>query len=264
MAAYDAPLPVVLDAIRDVAMTRFHGVAVSPLARMVWTDWQWTYGSPEQAFLHAQGIGDHDRGSRLWRVDVAVTSERPWRIKVTPHSASFAEDNAIRRGADGKNVDSARLQRYADALLAQVHARLRPFAVQALAPSATSDELPPKELARPAIELDNSERHIDRYRVDGLSPQFAFVEGATIDATSGAVVGGVVVTVSISGRLDVLQTVSDETGYYRFDNLQPGTYTVSAYYSVTHRGQIEVRRSNIEVTKGRIAIVPLVVDMQRP
>lgn len=97
-----------------------------------------------------------------------------------------------------------------------------------------------------------------------MSPQLAFVEGATIDATSGAAVGGVVVTVSIPGRLDVLQTVSDETGYYRFDNLQPGTYAVSAYYSVARRGQIEVRRSDIDVIAGKISIVPLVVDLKEP
>jgi hypothetical protein len=261
VAAYDAPLTVVLDAVRDVAITRFHRVAIIPRERAAWTDWQWTYGAPEESFL--------------WRVDVSVSRERPWRITVKPHAASYEGEAAIEQRASGETEDPAWLQQYADAFLAQVHDRLRRFAVAMPALPRSSADLdassPPlagREIVDPpsevVIERDTSNRRIDRYRINGMSQEVAFIEGATIDVSSRAAIGGVIVTAWIPGHLDVLQTVSDETGYYRFDDLKPGVYSISAYYSVSHRGQIEIRRSNITVEGGEISIVPLLVDTRQP
>jgi hypothetical protein len=59
---------------------------------------------------------------------------------------------------------------------------------------------------------------------------------------------------------DTLQTVSDDNGRYRFDNVLPGTYVVSAYYSVSGRAQIEVRRAGIVVHANDGVIVPLAIE----
>jgi hypothetical protein len=57
--------------------------------------------------------------------------------------------------------------------------------------------------------------------------------------------------------------VSDGFGRYRFEAMMPGTYSISAYYSVSGRAQIEVRRSGIEVGGAEAVVVPLWIEMQR-
>jgi hypothetical protein len=298
VAAYDAPLSVVLGAVRDVAMTRFHKVTVSPREGVVSTNWQWAYGGPvglsrPEHLLHAPcqswgARGDGYLDVMLWRVDVSVTGNRPWRIKVRPHFGQYNYDDRHVPGfrdfpveelyaenPSGETEAPAWLQQCADSVLAQVDEQLRPLAAampKPLRASASLDvgapPLPPSEIVGPpgqiVVEFDTSKRHINRYRLNGLSREVAFIEGATIDESSRAAIGGVVVTASIPGQLDVRQTVSDETGYYRFDDLKPGVYSISASYSIDHRGQIEVRRSDIEVEGGEIAIVPIFMDVWRP
>ena len=58
------------------------------------------------------------------------------------------------------------------------------------------------------------------------------------------------------------QTVSDNAGRYHFE-LAPGTYSISAYYSLGGRGQIEVRRSGIDVHAAEAVVVPLWVELAR-
>jgi protocatechuate 3,4-dioxygenase beta subunit len=57
--------------------------------------------------------------------------------------------------------------------------------------------------------------------------------------------------------------VTDDNGRYRFDQLQPGTYAISAYYSIGGRAQIEVRRSDISVAAREGVLVPLYIEMSR-
>jgi|HubBroStandDraft_6_1064221.scaffolds.fasta_scaffold36335_2 hypothetical protein len=87
------------------------------------------------------------------------------------------------------------------------------------------------------------------------------IEGAIADSTSRHRVAGAVIT--LLGTDTTLQTVSDEYGRYRFDAIKPGTYTVSAYYSVDGHGQIEVRRSDIAVTAAHGVRVPLWVETRQ-
>lgn len=102
---------------------------------------------------------------------------------------------------------------------------------------------------------------IDHYRPPHLSPQRAVIEGTINDTgTRGRVVGAVVYAVSQTGT--ALSTVSDDEGRYRFD-AYPGTYAVSAYYSLGGRGQIEVRRMGIEVSGAEAVIVPLWVELEK-
>jgi len=87
------------------------------------------------------------------------------------------------------------------------------------------------------------------------------IEGTVEDANTRVRVAGAVVTATYSA--DTIQTVTDETGHYRFDGVRPGTYAVSAYYSMGGRGQVEVRRSDIVVDRGDAVRVPLQIELPR-
>lgn len=89
------------------------------------------------------------------------------------------------------------------------------------------------------------------------------IEGFVADASTKERVPGAVVTASRGADDDALQTVTDDHGRYRFDNVTPGTYAVSAYYSIGGRAQIEVRRSDLEVTAGQGLAVPLHIELAK-
>ncbi len=103
---------------------------------------------------------------------------------------------------------------------------------------------------------------IQRYRPSRASPLTAIIEGTVSDTSTRQRVAGAVVTAVIGDSSDTQQTVSDDHGRFRFET-QPGTYSVSAYYSVGGRGQIEVRRSNISVEGAEAVHVPLFIEMNR-
>ncbi|HUJ60522.1 MAG TPA: carboxypeptidase-like regulatory domain-containing protein [Kofleriaceae bacterium] len=112
---------------------------------------------------------------------------------------------------------------------------------------------------------DPKQGQIDHYRPPHLAHEVAIVEGTVNDTGTHERVAGAVVTAIGSGGGGgaplTLQTVSDDQGRYRFDRLVPGSYTISAYYSIGGRGQIEVRRSGIDLTGGEAVIVPLWVEL---
>jgi hypothetical protein len=85
------------------------------------------------------------------------------------------------------------------------------------------------------------------------------IEGSVVEAGSRSRIAGAVVTAT-SSPTDTLQTISDDNGRYRFDTVLPGTYVVSAYYSVSGRAQIEVRRAGIVVHANDGVIVPLAIE----
>lgn len=87
------------------------------------------------------------------------------------------------------------------------------------------------------------------------------IEGFVADASTKERVPGAVVTATGVG--EALQVVTDDHGRYRFDNIQPGTYAVSAYYSIGGRAQIEVRRSELEVAAGQGLSVPLHIELAK-
>jgi len=106
---------------------------------------------------------------------------------------------------------------------------------------------------------------IDRYHPRHHATT-ALIEGTVNDRASHTRVAGAVVTAIGPGTgptAPTLQAVSDDQGRYRFDPVQPGVYIVSAYYSVGNRGQIEVRRSDIEVGAAQGVIVPLWVETEQ-
>jgi hypothetical protein len=111
------------------------------------------------------------------------------------------------------------------------------------------------------VEYGDQAGAIGRYRPANLAPSVAIIEGTVSDTSTRGRVPGAVVT-AVAGEL-TQQTVSDDNGRFRFDGLAPGTYSVSAYYSVGGRGQIEVRRSEIEVAGSEAVIVPLWIELGR-
>jgi hypothetical protein len=102
---------------------------------------------------------------------------------------------------------------------------------------------------------------IDRYRPRGLAGA-AVIEGTVNDSSTRMRVAGAVVT-AIGDDTRTQQTVSDDHGRFRFDALPPGVYSVSAYYRISGRGQIEVRRSGIHAAAEEAVVVPLWIETER-
>jgi hypothetical protein len=123
-------------------------------------------------------------------------------------------------------------------------------------------------LGRPdPIRFENNDPKasvIDRYRPPHLGASVAIIEGTVNDTSTRERVPGAVIT-AIQGNEpgETQQTVSDDRGRFRFDGMHPGTYSVSAYYSITGRGQIEVRRSEIQVAGAEAVVVPLWIELVR-
>ncbi|HUS30387.1 MAG TPA: carboxypeptidase-like regulatory domain-containing protein [Kofleriaceae bacterium] len=114
-------------------------------------------------------------------------------------------------------------------------------------------------------EIDYSEaklREIKRFRSKDAHTQ---LEGTLTDAVTHVRIPGAVVTAfgPAGPSADTLQTITGDDGRYKFEQVQPGVYVVSAYYSVGGRGQIEVRRSDIQVESGDDVDVPLFIDTTR-
>lgn len=107
-------------------------------------------------------------------------------------------------------------------------------------------------------KLDNA---IDRFAPTHHDARTGLIEGTVTDAGTRRRISGAIVT-AILGQL-TLQAISDDQGRFRFDSVAPGTYIVSAYYSVGGRGQIEVRRSDITVGAAEGVRVPLWVETEQ-
>jgi hypothetical protein len=109
------------------------------------------------------------------------------------------------------------------------------------------------------VDFGNAkEGAIDRYHPSHHAAGTGLIEGTVSDSGSRERIAGAVVTATRDG--DALTAVTDDQGRYHFDAVEPGTYVISAYYSVSGRGQIEIRRSDIAVAGGEGVIVPLWIE----
>lgn len=99
------------------------------------------------------------------------------------------------------------------------------------------------------------------YQPPGLDPDKARVEGTVTDSVSLERVAGAVVVATSPDLAEVLTVVSDERGRFRFPDGPPAIYTLSAFYQVAKRGQIEVRRSGVEAPPGTAVIVPIFIEV---
>lgn len=102
---------------------------------------------------------------------------------------------------------------------------------------------------------------ITRYHPKNIQPSASLIEGTVSDVSTRERVVGAVVTAANQSHTE--QTISDDHGRYRFENVSPGLYTVSAYYSISGRGQVEVQRNKIEVNATEAVIVPLLIELAK-
>lgn len=116
-------------------------------------------------------------------------------------------------------------------------------------------EVPP--ISYHQIEGDS----LKTYQPPGLDPDKARIEGTVTDSVSLERVAGAVVVATSPDLAEVLTVVSDERGRFRFPDGPPAIYTLSAFYQVARRGQIEVRRSGVEAPPGTAVIVPIFIEV---
>lgn len=103
--------------------------------------------------------------------------------------------------------------------------------------------------------------NISEYAPADLDPARARLEGTVTDSVTRERVEGAVVTTTHPETGETLTAVSDDHGRFEFADVPPGTYTLSAFYQVPRRGQIEVRRADVPVAAGRAVVVPLTIEV---
>lgn len=108
---------------------------------------------------------------------------------------------------------------------------------------------------------DPRDGEIVYYRPSAMSQSVGSIEGTVSDAGNRDRVVGAVVTAYFDEQHETLQAIADDNGRFLFENLAPGTYSVSSYYSMVGHGQIEVKRNNIKVEGGAVAVVPLWIEL---
>jgi uncharacterized protein (DUF2141 family) len=115
---------------------------------------------------------------------------------------------------------------------------------------------------------DPDDGAIRHYRPKAADPSTGIIEGTVTDAATRERVPGAVVTAIVmaadhaASDADVQQSVTDDHGRFVFPRLEPGTYVVSAYYTIERRGQIEVQRNGLAVQAGEALVVPLWVELE--
>lgn len=95
-----------------------------------------------------------------------------------------------------------------------------------------------------------------RYRPPGADQTTGAIEGTVAD-TRQERLAGAVVSIVRDGEVSAEQTFTDEHGRFQVAGLSPGNYSVSAYYAVVTRAQMEVRRNQVKVGGGEVVVVPL-------
>lgn len=95
-----------------------------------------------------------------------------------------------------------------------------------------------------------------RYKPPGADPVTGAIEG-TVSDTRRERLPGAVISIIRDGEVAAEQTFTDDHGRFQVAGLSPGSYTVSAYYSIVMRAQMEVRRNRVRVGGGEVVVVPL-------
>lgn len=116
-------------------------------------------------------------------------------------------------------------------------------------------EVPPASFA--AVEGDA----IETFRPADLAADRTRLLGTVTDSVTLERVAGAVVAATSPALDEPMIVATDDRGRFRFPDAPPGTYTLSAFYQVPRRGQIEVRRSGVEAPAGAAVDVPLFVEV---
>jgi uncharacterized surface anchored protein len=100
-----------------------------------------------------------------------------------------------------------------------------------------------------------------RYRPPGADQATGTIEGTVADTQRERLAGAVVSIIRDGGYL-AEQTFTDDRGRFQVAGLSPGSYSVSAYYAVVTRAQMEVRRNLVKVDGGETVVVPLWLETE--
>jgi hypothetical protein len=80
------------------------------------------------------------------------------------------------------------------------------------------------------------------------------------DIARSAALPGAVISAITGATGKTRNAISDDDGRYLLRGLPPGTYTLSVYYHLVDRGNIEVRRTGVEVVAGEVTEIDLDID----
>ncbi len=86
------------------------------------------------------------------------------------------------------------------------------------------------------------------------------IHGVVTEIASKQRLPGAVVAATTPGVRDAQLAIADGKGAYQLRGLPPGTYTLSVYYHLVERGNIEVRRTGVAVSAGHETVVDLQLD----
>lgn len=86
------------------------------------------------------------------------------------------------------------------------------------------------------------------------------IMGRILDAETQKPIPGAVVSATMPGLTNAIHAMADKHGRYRFVGIRPGIYTLSVYYHLVDRGNIEFRRAGVRVIPGRVARIQLRLD----
>jgi protocatechuate 3,4-dioxygenase beta subunit len=86
------------------------------------------------------------------------------------------------------------------------------------------------------------------------------IEGMIVDADTGEPVPGAVVSATMPRLRNAIHALAGADGKYRFVGIRPGVYTLSVYYTLIDRGNIEFRRAGVKVLPGKVARIQLRLD----
>ena len=103
---------------------------------------------------------------------------------------------------------------------------------------------------------------IDHYKLAGGDPALGVLEGTVTDSATRERVPGAVVTATSPVLETAMQAITDDHGRFALPDLPPGSYAVSAYYSMAGHGQIEVKHTSVAVVGGEGVVVPLWVELE--
>jgi hypothetical protein len=88
------------------------------------------------------------------------------------------------------------------------------------------------------------------------------IRGSVRDQATQQFLPGAVVAATTPGLRDAQLAIADDDGTYLLRSLPPGTYTLSVYYHLIERGNIEVRRTGVGVNVGEMTVIDLLLDAQ--
>jgi Carboxypeptidase regulatory-like domain len=116
-----------------------------------------------------------------------------------------------------------------------------------------------------SIHVDFGDPHegdVHRFHPPHADPRRGLLEGTVSDVATREAIVGTVVTATSPAVSQAIQVITDDHGRFRFGDLPPGTYAVSAYYTVAGHATIEVKHE-VAVHGGEGVSMPLFIETEQ-